>query len=66
MPDDGSSGGGGPGGGAAPAAPPSLEDHNAKVGVVQYYRRKTPQHPHTRRPAKRPLTGNKLLDLAHR
>lgn len=52
MADDSSSGGGAPGGSPVPA-PASLEDHNAKVGIVQWPRRK-----------KRPRTGNRLLDLA--
>lgn len=48
--ESGSSGGGSP-----PAAPPpSLEDHNPKVGIVQW--------PHRKK--KRPRTGNRLLDLA--
>jgi hypothetical protein len=64
MGGDDNSGGTDPGSGGT-TQPMSTQDHDAKVrnvGVVQYYRKKRPQH--VAKGPKRKLTGNKLLDLA--
>lgn len=57
MPDD--SGNSSGNGGGQSTAPASLEDHNARTGIIVW--------PHKKRPAKLPKrrTGNRLLDLIH-